>query len=584
MKLNLNFLVKFTVVLVAFAILNSACSLNDFFAAQCARGTFVVTKVVDTAAEPCSASNCSLREAVILSNSCQGTQTIQIPAGTYVLTHSGANETAALTGDLNLTDNVIIQGMGNPIIDGNATDRIFKIIAGKTVTMSNLVLQNGRTPTEGSAIYNEGVLTLDHVVVQNNHQTDLGGVGGAIFNSGSGSSVTLTSSAVVNNWSAEEAGGLFNGNSTMTLDNVTVSGNHGYGIENRDGQMNINFSTIANSLATGSDGLGAYEIFDHGGSIHISNSIIAGHTTDGNCYQPLVSGGYNIDSSVGGTDNTCGLNGPYDQVGHNPLLRPLADNGGSTLTMALDASLSPAINAADSAHCDAADQRGIPRPQGHNCDIGAFEAEVQIAPGRTVQQLPTETSAPAPSATPAAPTDTPTAEVTLTPTTALATQLILNKNANCRKGPGLGYDVVTAYEKGKSLALQGQNELKTWVQVQIPQSNASCWVVLSTGDANGSLSALPVFPTQPLTDAPASLSDSSKCDPKMKSFEVTLTWPGVANAAGYRIYRNGEQVGSSKSNTYVDHPPLGTAYMYELAANNAFGESVHVSTQVGACH
>jgi hypothetical protein len=60
-------------------------------------------------------------------------------------------------------------------------------------------------------------------------------------------------------------------------------------------------------------------------------------------------------------------------VNANPLLAPLADNGGPTQTMALLA-VSPALDAGN--NCPPTDQRGLPRPQGPGCDIGAFELEV----------------------------------------------------------------------------------------------------------------------------------------------------------------------------------------------------------------
>jgi hypothetical protein len=75
--------------------------------------------------------------------------------------------------------------------------------------------------------------------------------------------------------------------------------------------------------------------------------------------------------------NQCGLTGPGDIVNANPLLGPLQDNGGTTSTLALGVG-SPAINAGSNC-LDAAsmplvrDQRGITRPQGPSCDLGAFE-------------------------------------------------------------------------------------------------------------------------------------------------------------------------------------------------------------------
>jgi hypothetical protein len=66
-----------------------------------------------------------------------------------------------------------------------------------------------------------------------------------------------------------------------------------------------------------------------------------------------------------------------DQIGTpgtpiNPMLGPLAANGGPTQTMALLAG-SPAIDAGSNATCAATDQRGFARPAGASCDIGAFE-------------------------------------------------------------------------------------------------------------------------------------------------------------------------------------------------------------------
>jgi hypothetical protein len=61
----------------------------------------------------------------------------------------------------------------------------------------------------------------------------------------------------------------------------------------------------------------------------------------------------------------------------DPLLGALADNGGPTQTRALSSG-SPAIDAGNNSACPAADQRGILRPQGGGCDIGAYELLVVL--------------------------------------------------------------------------------------------------------------------------------------------------------------------------------------------------------------
>ena len=66
------------------------------------------------------------------------------------------------------------------------------------------------------------------------------------------------------------------------------------------------------------------------------------------------------------SDGTCGFTLTAD-----PLLGPLQDNGGPTLTHALSSS-SPAIDSGDNTYCPSTDQRGVERSDGA-CDIGAYE-------------------------------------------------------------------------------------------------------------------------------------------------------------------------------------------------------------------
>ena len=90
----------------------------------------------------------------------------------------------------------------------------------------------------------------------------------------------------------------------------------------------------------------------------------------------VASSSYNlVGDGTGSVGLTNGVNN--NQVGSgaspiNPQLGPLADNGGPTFTHAL-LPASPAINTANNATCAATDQRGIARPFGGVCDIGAFE-------------------------------------------------------------------------------------------------------------------------------------------------------------------------------------------------------------------
>ncbi len=223
-----------------------------------------------------------------------------------------------------------------------------------------------------------------------------GDVGGAIENVGG--TLTITNSTISGN-TAFGGGGIANISAccvddpivgrktivaTLTLTNSTISGNTAFGgggIVDHSGTIDLNNVTIANNSAdSGGGGISSFDSF-----IFLKNTIIAGNT-DASGQGPecliiegprLGSQGHNlIQDTTGcpiGGDSTGNITGVDAQLG------TLADNGGPTLTHALLAG-SPAIDAGDPAApgsggtaCEATDQRGVPRPQGAACDIGAFE-------------------------------------------------------------------------------------------------------------------------------------------------------------------------------------------------------------------
>jgi len=102
----------------------------------------------------------------------------------------------------------------------------------------------------------------------------------------------------------------------------------------------------------------------------LRNSIVANSTTGPNCAGALTDGGFNLDS--GSTCRFTALSHALNGV--DPLLGSLAFNGGNTATRALLPG-SPAIEAGGTIAngCPNTDQRGVARPQGTRCDIGAFE-------------------------------------------------------------------------------------------------------------------------------------------------------------------------------------------------------------------
>ena len=126
-------------------------------------------------------------------------------------------------------------------------------------------------------------------------------------------------------------------------------------------------STISDNSA--SSGGGIY----NAGTATLKNTIVANSpsASGGSCYLYgiITNGGYNLDS-----DNTCGFGTNNNSLsGVDPMLGPLADNGGPTKTHALLAG-SPAIDKGNSFGATT-DQRGVTRPQGAASDIGSFESE-----------------------------------------------------------------------------------------------------------------------------------------------------------------------------------------------------------------
>ena len=153
------------------------------------------------------------------------------------------------------------------------------------------------------------------------------------------------------------------------MSNSTFSGNSaGYkaAASSNSGTLMVSNSTFSGNSAYVAGGGGISNIGS--GMATLKNTLVANSPAGGNCSGTITDGGGNL--SYG--DATCpGING-------DPKLGPLQANGGPTQTMALGAG-SAARDAAVDAICAAPpvnnlDQRGVARPQGAHCDIGAYEA------------------------------------------------------------------------------------------------------------------------------------------------------------------------------------------------------------------
>ena len=193
--------------------------------------------------------------------------------------------------------------------------------------------------------------------------------GGAIDVWGGGPNKISTSSFYGN--AATASGGAIRIWSILTMENSTLSGNStdsvGGGFNVQDsGVLTLQHVTLNENTA--SSGGGIY--VGSNAAMKYINTIIA-HSTGGDC---VNNGTINLESTHNlVTDGSCGA-----LLDDDPMLSPLANYGGPTLTHALLPG-SPAIDAGSMADCVSTDQRGFYRPIDGNgdgvlgCDIGAFE-------------------------------------------------------------------------------------------------------------------------------------------------------------------------------------------------------------------
>ena len=209
------------------------------------------------------------------------------------------------------------------------------------------------------------------------------GNGGAVENSSG--DMDVRDSTFNGNVAAHHGGAIYSNsdldvyNSTFTANSTTGSGTGGGAIyRTGSGSSLIQHATIVGNSGQAFGG-GIYS--DGGGTMLVSRSIIA-NNTNSNCDGLMNSGGYNV--WFGAT--ACGFSQPGDGAG-DPLLGALANNGGATQTM-LPASGSAAVNRIPNAQCALPyDQRGAVRPEGPAlpssgmCDSGAVER------GSTIDQI-----------------------------------------------------------------------------------------------------------------------------------------------------------------------------------------------------
>ncbi len=282
--------------------------------------------------------------------------------------YSDAGGALTVTGST-FQDNQAYLGGGGAISssgsDGMVTDCVFSgnvtiFNGGGIINFGSLTVRNSTFsankaettitgwPSMGGAIFSRGPLTVSGSTFEGNQSSaPTGGYGGAV--AAGNTEVILTNNTFVSNSATSAGGAVYAGSDSVSA-------------------LNLTNNTLAENTATSGNSIYYYEQGLAGTiTVNLYNNILLAGAAGGNC----ASGGIITTTASNNLadDATCGAGFTNSS---SILLGTLDNYGGPTQTIPLLPG-SSAIDAGDDATCASTDQRGITRPQGSHCDIGAFE-------------------------------------------------------------------------------------------------------------------------------------------------------------------------------------------------------------------
>lgn len=237
-----------------------------------------------------------------------------------------------------------------------------------TVLIHNSTFSLNSTENDSGAIDNSGDMIIEQATLDENTTTD---DGGAVYNTGT---LTILGSTLANNEAGDDGGAIYNASGdsagTLSIQNNTFfansAGDDGGAIYNEGGN-NPGSLSIVNSTLTNNIAIDEGATLAGAGDLGLLNTVIADSQGSMACAEDTVLmtnfSNWLEDSSCDGTADG------------DPQLGPLADNGGPTLTQ-MPQGLGGLVDAGANAQCLLIDQRGVTRPQGGACDIGAVEVVV----------------------------------------------------------------------------------------------------------------------------------------------------------------------------------------------------------------
>lgn len=381
--------------------------------------TYAPTRKDDPQPDGCKPSDCTLREAVIKAGNHQGVDEVVLGGGTYRLELPPDGGTFGDSGQLVVSDNTTIRGLGpaETAIASNGLDRVMTL-GFPRAKLEGLTLRGGDASGDPEhANIGGGILaigdkaTLLNVVVKRNAAQFGGGIaafspnlviksstisrnvgqeGGGIDTRAAfiQASTRIRSSTISGNAAANGGGLMADGTASSTQIAPIVTAQNSTFAENEatnsaggiaGGQHAIvvlDNSTVAYNKADADNAGGGVGggIFEGGdASFQFGDSLLAVNTTgttgaDPACHGHFDAAGALIDAT--GSNPGCFFEGLFQpDVTTTPKVGPLADYGGPTKTVSLLTG-SPAIGL--SLSCPNADQRGKPRPE-EDCDAGSYE-------------------------------------------------------------------------------------------------------------------------------------------------------------------------------------------------------------------
>jgi hypothetical protein len=434
-----------------------------------------------------------------------------------------------------VNNNTNVDGGGIYFIDQQGDQNSKLDIFGSTIRGNN-------ANNAGGGIFSRGALSVKNTLIENNWAKNSSGGGIVTLHTAS-----IVHTSIINNHSQYSGGGIYNGesgtNSTILISDSTIDGNisrFGGGIINKYGEVSLVNSTVSNNQATEEGAgilcLGWFTLSDVS-RIHLINSTISGNISPvgaGIDFAGELEGinltiAYNEGGGIRATSNiwTFSLINSllaYNQGGNcnisvkgsfttnlsddptcsgfivaDPLIGPLASNGGPTMTHALLPG-SPAIDAGSDVLGLKTDQRGSLRPfdgDGNGVakiDIGAYEFDQKPIPSVTpILHL----------------VNTPTATATSTSTATATGKIFFTplQNPNCRLGPDQVFSSIGVAMRDQVYPILGRNDKNDWLFIHL-SDKIDCWVLLRFGSASGDVSLVPLLASPP---TPTPIAPSASC-------------------------------------------------------------------------